>query len=79
MSFDWMADALCAQVGPDLFFPNSAAGYRQAKQICDRCPVREDCTEAAAAYEGTSHRHLRHGTWGGLTPTTRTRQNREAS
>ncbi len=79
MSLDWMSDALCAQVGPDLFFPEKGGNYRQAQQICGRCPVQEACAQTAAVHEGTSHRHLRHGAWGGLTPTTRTRQSREAA
>lgn len=43
----WMADALCAQVDPELFFP--AAGKdneernRQARKVCGSCEVRMQC------------------------------------
>ncbi|MWA08822.1 WhiB family transcriptional regulator [Streptomyces sp. BA2] len=76
MNHAWMDDALCAQVGADLFFPEAGAGYQLAKKICDRCPVRDACVQTAAEFEGDVHVHLRHGAWGGLTPQTRVRRSK---
>jgi WhiB family transcriptional regulator, redox-sensing transcriptional regulator len=46
---DWWLDAACAQVDPELFFPEpgqvSQAGG--AKQVCAGCAVRGPCLEAA--------------------------------
>lgn len=39
----WMADGLCAQVDPEIFFPEKGGSTREAKTICRVCPVRTDC------------------------------------
>lgn len=57
---DWAASALCAQVDPELFFPEKDAGKNsaaEAKRVCMRCEVRLQCLEA--------HLHEQHGVWGG--------------
>lgn len=58
---DW-ADALCAQIGPDLFFPEQGctADATAAKWICGRCPLTTQCREWAIATR------QEHGVWGGL-------------
>jgi WhiB family redox-sensing transcriptional regulator len=46
----WQQYAACSGADPDLFFPEpDAAGelIEQAKSICDRCPVRQACLDAA--------------------------------
>lgn len=43
----WMADALCAQVDPDLFFPEKGGLNHQAKATCLKCPVRVECATYA--------------------------------
>lgn len=66
----WTADALCAQTGPDLFFPED---YREtdkvsdAQAVCARCPVRRQCLNVAL------ERGEEYGIWGGLTPRDRRR------
>lgn len=60
---DWMRDALCAQIGGDLWYPgkgedNNAA---KAKQTCLRCELRDQCLNYAL------EREERWGIWGGLT------------
>lgn len=59
----WELDAVCAQIGPDVFFPDQGhanSENRMAKQICiTQCPVREQCLARALAYPGTI------GIWGG--------------
>ena len=59
----WQDDAVCAQIGPDAFFPDEAGGgtteARWAKRVCARCPVRVECLEEALATPGMQ------GIWGG--------------
>jgi WhiB family redox-sensing transcriptional regulator len=49
----WTRDALCAQVDPELFFPDKGGSDRaaKAKAICAKCPVRRECLEYALACE----------------------------
>ena len=46
---DWRADALCAQVGGELFFSETTdtAITRAAKRICGDCPVQAECLNDA--------------------------------
>ena len=64
--FAWQALAACRYTDPDLFFPDgdpsapaSIAQAAEAKQVCESCPVRRECTEFAAGEK--------HGIWGGIT------------
>ncbi|RTL61296.1 MAG: WhiB family transcriptional regulator [Pseudonocardiaceae bacterium] len=67
---NWRADALCVQVDPDLFFPETDRGTefdRQvtaAKRVCAGCPVRTQCLDYAL-------RVLPEGIAGGKTPVER--------
>lgn len=62
----WMEDALCSQVDPNVFFPDTTGGsYRAAKMVCYRCPVREQCLEYAL------RNNENFGVWGGLSDTER--------
>ncbi|WP_216361934.1 WhiB family transcriptional regulator, partial [Pseudonocardia sp. N23] len=67
---NWRADALCVQVDPDLFFPETDRGTafdRQvtaAKRVCAGCPVRTQCLDYAL-------RVLPEGIAGGTTPAER--------
>jgi WhiB family redox-sensing transcriptional regulator len=43
---DWMERAACTEVFPELFFPISPKETQQinlAKQVCQQCPVLDDC------------------------------------
>ena len=63
-----MQSALCRQVDPELFFPSSSndatdgliTTIRQAKAICQQCPVQLPCLDAALENDE------RHGIWGGV-------------
>lgn len=55
----WVDDALCAQVDPEIFFPEKGGSTREAKQTCARCPVAAQCLDYALA-NGESY-----GLWGG--------------
>lgn len=64
-----MADAVCAQTDPEIFFPSSR-GQRldQARAVCGACPVRLQCGEYAQDLEGDLCKTERHGAWGGRSP-----------
>ena len=55
----WQDDALCAQVDPEVFFPEKGGSTRSAKEICGMCPVAAECLEYALLHDE------RHGIWGG--------------
>ncbi|GHH28593.1 hypothetical protein Srubr_39760 [Streptomyces rubradiris] len=56
----WRTQALCAQTGPDFFFPEPGSSVREAKRICAMCELRPACLEYALAHDE------RFGVWGGL-------------
>jgi WhiB family redox-sensing transcriptional regulator len=62
----WTDLAACRFEDPELFFPISTKGpgraqTEEAKAVCARCPVRQECLEYALAT------HQEAGIWGGLT------------
>jgi len=67
---EWMADGLCAQVDPELFYPECGESNREAKRVCAGCEVRAECLAYALA-----HRE-RFGVWGGTTERERRRMHR---
>lgn len=73
---DWMDAALCAQTGnPDAWFSEkngSPAITSQARAICFRCPVRQQCMEYAMDRERAGD-HLA-GMWGGTSANQRVQQ-----
>jgi WhiB family redox-sensing transcriptional regulator len=69
---DWRQDALCAQIGLDMFFPGKGESTADAKRACMACPVRVEClTEALANGE-------RYGVWGGKSERERRRLQQDA-
>ncbi|MEE1742240.1 WhiB family transcriptional regulator [Streptomyces sp. BE147] len=56
----WQETALCAQAGPEFFFPAPGSSTREAKQLCNACEGRVACLEYALANDE------RFGVWGGL-------------
>lgn len=59
---DWTSRAACSAEGAPDMFPHDqdVRGQREAKAVCDACPVRTDCLDAAFKRGET------HGIWGGL-------------
>ncbi|MFD8234052.1 WhiB family transcriptional regulator [Streptomyces sp. NPDC059696] len=57
---DWRDQGACAGQA-ELFFDGTAAAEADAKAVCLRCPVLEDCREWALTNREA------YGTWGGLT------------
>ena len=63
----WHERALCAQTGPEAFFPEKGGSTRNAKRICSGCEVRTECLEFALTNSE------RFGVWGGLSERERRR------
>lgn len=62
---DWRHHAACRDVDPELFFPIGNTGpallqIDEAKQVCHRCPVVEDCLQWALESGQDA------GVWGGM-------------
>ncbi|MBY4381838.1 WhiB family transcriptional regulator [Rhodococcus fascians] len=75
---DWSA-APCINVAPDLFFPNASGPalhgqVREARSICETCPLatRQQC--AKRALDGDDH----YGVWAGVYVTARAGERRAA-
>lgn len=69
----WMADARCAEVGPELFFPppdqGAAAQVLAAKRVCNSCEVKDECLEYALRTKlslSDGEQGWISGVWGGL-------------
>lgn len=60
---EWMNRAACRDKDPDLFFPTTDAERRAAIEICDDCPVREEC--GAYADRSRINGYPLSGIWGG--------------
>jgi WhiB family redox-sensing transcriptional regulator len=62
---DWRAEAACSEsAGTKLFFPVGVTGpaeiqIRQAKAVCDECPVKMECLDFAITT------NQEYGVWGG--------------
>lgn len=63
----WHADAVCAGVDLELWFPEKGGTTKPAKDICSRCLVRAECLEYALDVGE------RFGIWGGASERDRRR------
>lgn len=76
----WTVDALCAQVGPEIFFPGKGGSTRDAKAVCGRCPVSRECLAYADEVEtgqaGVPTSYIVQGIWGGESPRDRIKRRR---
>lgn len=57
---NWLERAECHDVDPELFFPPVGGEVDEAKEICARCPVREQCLSRGLAAP------MPEGIWAGL-------------
>jgi WhiB family transcriptional regulator, redox-sensing transcriptional regulator len=62
---NWRDDAACLDESPELFFPVGTSGpaitqVEEAKAVCRRCPVGEECLNWAIENRQDA------GVWGGL-------------
>lgn len=69
----WQESALCAQVDPELFFPEKGGSTREAKAVCARCSVKAECL--AYAFE----KDERFGIFGGLSERERRKVKKDAA
>lgn len=58
---EWRNQAACRNHPISLWFDDEPNRWRQAKAICQICPVRTDCLRYALQF------HDMHGIWGGTT------------
>lgn len=58
----WRDLAVCAQVDPELFFPEKGGNVKPAKLLCGMCEVRDECLQAAL------DNNEQFGIFGGLSP-----------
>lgn len=68
---NWRGEALCAEVDTDIFFPDKGGSSREAKQICGRCTVSDQCLDFAL------RNGERFGIWGGVSERDRRRLSQE--
>ncbi|AXK31500.1 WhiB family transcriptional regulator [Streptomyces abyssalis] len=75
---DWRHNAVCREEDPELFFPIGNTGpallqIEEAKAVCRRCPVMEQCLQWALESGQDS------GVWGGLSEDERRAMKRRAA
>src|SRR5215475_3100444 len=70
---EWQERSLCSQTDPEAFFPEKGGSTREAKRICSRCEVRDECLEYALAHDE------RFGIWGGLSERERRKLKKRAA
>ena len=69
----WAREGLCAQVDPEVWYPERGGHSHDALATCARCPVRAECADHALTVGEE------WGIWGGLTIAQRRRLRKEAS
>ncbi len=75
---DWRHQATCREADPELFFPKGNTGpfllqIEEAKAVCRRCPVMEQCLQWALETGQDS------GVWGGMSEDERRAMKRRAA
>lgn len=60
LDLSWKTQAVCAQIDPELWFPDLERQGAYAKSICKTCPVQVECLNYAIANEEEN------GIWGGI-------------
>ena len=68
----WQDEGVCAQIDPDLWFPDKGHSAATPKRICRQwCPVQQECLTYALANPDLI------GIWGGYTTRERRRMRQE--
>ena len=73
----WRNFAVCREHNPETWFPDELPTAmknritREAKAICETCPVAAECLMEARIAEGGANGRGRYGIRGGLTPVER--------
>lgn len=74
-SLDWMDDAVCREIGTEIFFPNTGENPQEARAVCRDCPVRVECLNHALNLEDSGVWNV-IGIWGGTSVKERARLRR---
>lgn len=70
---DWQTHARCAEVDPEIFFPERGGSSKAARSVCNVCLVRSQCLEYAL------NNKEQFGIWGGTSERERRRLRKERS
>lgn len=62
---EWRAEAVCAQIGGDIWHPEKGGSTREAKLVCNGGPGREPCPVRAECLQYALDHDERFGIWGG--------------
>ena len=68
---EWQSDARCAEVEPEIFFPERGGSSKAARAVCSECAVRLQCLEYAL------NNKEQFGIWGGTSERERRRLRKE--
>lgn len=68
---DWQGAAACAEVDPEIFFPERGGSSKAARTVCAQCSVRAQCLEYAL------NNKEQFGIWGGTSERERRRLRKE--
>jgi WhiB family redox-sensing transcriptional regulator len=68
---NWMSQANCMGVDPDLFFPERGESVKEAKEVCATCIVKQRCLEYAL------DNNEKFGIWGGSSERERRRMRKQ--
>jgi WhiB family redox-sensing transcriptional regulator len=64
----WMAQAICAQISIEAWYPEQGRQPKEAVKICHECPEKLTCLDYVMTLELGLKRHDRSGLWAGLFP-----------
>jgi WhiB family redox-sensing transcriptional regulator len=74
---EWRRRAVCKGAPLEWFFGSGDYEYRRAMRLCDRCPVRVECLDAAVLEEDDVPMRFITGVRGGTTPAQRVAMRRK--
>lgn len=69
---EWMGRGNCISVDPELFFPHKGGSVREAKGVCRRCDVVNECLTWALATPSVT------GVAGATTPRERSQMRKQS-
>jgi hypothetical protein len=78
-SWAWLEGAACAGARVDIFFPVKGESYAEARSVCRRCPVLQECRAEIDRVEGRLRGPDAQGFYAGETPAERRRRRGEAT
>jgi WhiB family redox-sensing transcriptional regulator len=70
---EWQERSACKETDPEAFFPEKGGSTREAKRVCARCEVKDDCLAWALK------KKEKFGIWGGLSERERNKLKRKAA